>query len=61
MHFFGWCFWVGFWEKWAFSVVFSWIERGEIVVRTWCFDGHKVALKTCQLFELYFLRVGRSS
>jgi hypothetical protein len=50
MHFFGWCFWVGFWEKWAFSVVFSWIERGEIVVRTWCFDGHKVALKTVPTF-----------
>jgi hypothetical protein len=46
---------MGFWEIWAIFVVSWWTQRGEFVVKTWCFDGHKFALKNipsfCTLFS----------
>jgi hypothetical protein len=34
----------------AVFVVFSWTQRGEIVVEMWCFDGDQSTLKNTPTF-----------
>jgi hypothetical protein len=41
---------VGFWEKWAFFVVFGWTKRGALLVKTWWIDGRFVARENMPAF-----------
>jgi hypothetical protein len=43
-------FWVGFWGKWAFFVVFGWTKRGALLGKTWWIDGRFVARENMPAF-----------